>query len=270
MPKGLGGLDLGVNVNINGNQLASQIARAVRRMTPDENRYRDRTDTWLFFEGNNATQAVVGSLPRYDRRFPLSKMSINVKDVSWFENDEARSVLVQDAMAGDELLVFDNPAGKQNDDWALIKIKKNIKYLVIGTFEQNYANEFYQIRFSRKNGLDGKISHVRNGGAGVPPGKGPAAPSAGKPLTGVTVPRVDLQRGAQGAAVKQLQRALVKARVMTQAQMDTGPGVFGPQTQAALKKFQRAHGVEAIGVYGPKTRAAFVRLGAKLAKAAKP
>jgi peptidoglycan hydrolase-like protein with peptidoglycan-binding domain len=97
-----------------------------------------------------------------------------------------------------------------------------------------------------------------------------SAPAAGKPLKGVTVPGVDLQRGAQGAAVKQLQRALVKARVMTQAQMNTGPGVFGPVTQASLKKFQRAHRVEAIGVYGPKTRAAFVRLGAKLAKAPKP
>ena len=93
-----------------------------------------------------------------------------------------------------------------------------------------------------------------------------AAPAPSKPLTGVTVPGVALQRGAQGAAVKQLQSALVKARVMTQAQMNTGPGTFGPQTQASLKKFQRAHGVPAIGVYGPKTRAAFVHLGAKVAK----
>jgi cell wall-associated NlpC family hydrolase len=97
-----------------------------------------------------------------------------------------------------------------------------------------------------------------------------ATTAAGKPLKGVTVPSVGLQRGAQGAAVMQLQRALVKARVMTQAQMNTGPGIFGPQTQASLKKFQRAHGVEATGVYEPKTRAAFVRLGAKLAKAPKP
>jgi peptidoglycan hydrolase-like protein with peptidoglycan-binding domain len=91
------------------------------------------------------------------------------------------------------------------------------------------------------------------------------APVAGKPLRGVRVPGVNLQRGAQGAAVKQLQSALVQTRVMTQAQMNTGPGSFGPQTQASLRKFQRAHGVEAIGVYGPKTRAAFVRLGAKVA-----
>ena len=97
-----------------------------------------------------------------------------------------------------------------------------------------------------------------------------AAPAAGKPLSGVKVPGVNLQRGAQGGAVKQLQSALVKAKAMTQAQMNTGPGMFGPQTQRSLKKFQQAHGVEAIGVYGPKTRAAFVRLGAKVAAVPRP
>ena len=63
-----------------------------------------------------------------------------------------------------------------------------------------------------------------------------AGPAAGKPLSGVTVPGVDLQRSAQGAAVKQLQSALVKAGMMTQAQMNTGPGIFGPQTLAALQQ----------------------------------
>lgn len=93
---------------------------------------------------------------------------------------------------------------------------------------------------------------------------------ASKPLRGVTLPGVDLERGAEGPAVKQLQRALVKLRLMTQQQMNTGPGIFGPITQAALKKFQRAHGVDPIGVYGPKTRAAFVRLGAKIGRVPKP
>src|SRR5262245_36586784 len=44
-----------------------------------------------------------------------------------------------------------------------------------------------------------------------------AAPAAGKPLRGVTVPGVDLKRGSTGGAVKQLQGALVKLRLMTQA-----------------------------------------------------
>jgi peptidoglycan hydrolase-like protein with peptidoglycan-binding domain len=46
--------------------------------------------------------------------------------------------------------------------------------------------------------------------------------------------------------------------------MNTGPGVFGPKTEAALKEFQAAHGVPNTGYYGPKTRAAFEKLGAKV------
>ncbi|MFZ5890749.1 MAG: peptidoglycan-binding protein [Myxococcota bacterium] len=97
-----------------------------------------------------------------------------------------------------------------------------------------------------------------------------AALAASKPLQGVTVPGVDLRRGAEGSGVRQIQHALVRLRLMTQQQMNTGPGIFGPITEAALKKFQKGHGVDSTGVYGPKTRAAFVRLGAKLGRVPKP
>jgi hypothetical protein len=70
--------------------------------------------------------------------------------------------------------------------------------------------------------------------------------------------------------VKQLQLALVKLHLMTQTQMNTGPGIFGPLTEAALEKFQRAHHVDPIGVYGPKTRTAFAQLGATLGRVPTP
>ncbi len=105
------------------------------------------------------------------------------------------------------------------------------------------------------------------------PGTGPKPTEPSKPskpdpkpasLKGAPLPAGDLKRGAQGAAVKQLQAALVKAGNMTQKEMNTGPGVFGPRTESALKEFQAAHGVPATGYYGPKTRAAFEKLGAKV------
>ncbi len=74
-----------------------------------------------------------------------------------------------------------------------------------------------------------------------------------------TVPQSDLQRGSTGEEVKQLQSALVKLGYMTQAQMDSGPGTFGPQTEASLKSFQSDHGVPSTGNYGPLTRAALTR-----------
>jgi N-acetylmuramoyl-L-alanine amidase len=76
-----------------------------------------------------------------------------------------------------------------------------------------------------------------------------AAPSKG-------VPQRDLRRGDQNADVQKLQTALVKLGHMTQKQMNTGPGIFGPQTEAAVKSFQSSQGVPNTGFYGPMTRAA--------------
>ena len=104
------------------------------------------------------------------------------------------------------------------------------------------------------------------------PAAQPSAPAAvrGGSLQGVTLPGESLKKGDRGPAVEQLQKALVKTGNMTAAEMKTGPGVFGPKTEAALKEFQKAHGVDAIGIYGPKTRAAFEKLGAKIGGSAGP
>lgn len=56
-----------------------------------------------------------------------------------------------------------------------------------------------------------------------------------------------LDKGATGADVKTLQSFLVKHKHMTQAQMDTGPGTFGSQTQAAVQAYQKAAGIVSSG-----------------------
>ncbi len=102
---------------------------------------------------------------------------------------------------------------------------------------------------------------------GTAPAGGGSAPAPTKPAStssvkGLDLPEGDLEKGAKGAAVKQLQTALVKTGHLSQADMNTGPGIFGPKTEAALKKFQAANGVPNTGYYGPLTRAAFKKLGA--------
>lgn len=72
-------------------------------------------------------------------------------------------------------------------------------------------------------------------------------------------PGINLQPGMKGDAVKQLQQYLVANRYMTQQQMDTGPGIYGPQTTAAVAKLQASKNVDnssGPGYYGPKTIAA--------------
>lgn len=78
----------------------------------------------------------------------------------------------------------------------------------------------------------------------------------------ITLPTGELDRGDRGQKIRQLQEALKQLGYMTQSQIDTGPGVFGPRTEAALERFQREHRdaqnrrLEVDGIYGPLTRGA--------------
>ncbi|HYN97574.1 MAG TPA: peptidoglycan-binding domain-containing protein [Pilimelia sp.] len=60
-----------------------------------------------------------------------------------------------------------------------------------------------------------------------------------------------LKRGHRNAAVKRLQQNL---NVCFNGADIADDGVFGPQTEAALERTQRALGIEDDGVYGPVTR----------------
>ena len=60
-----------------------------------------------------------------------------------------------------------------------------------------------------------------------------------------------LKRGDRGNAVWHLQSTL--SRLGHRVAVD---GVFGPQTDAAVRTFQRRHGLAADGIVGPRTRAA--------------
>lgn len=62
-----------------------------------------------------------------------------------------------------------------------------------------------------------------------------------------TTSRPTLRRGSTGAAVSRLQMLL---------QVDTsqgGAGTFGPRTEAAVRQFQTANGLNADGIVGPET-----------------
>jgi predicted chitinase/murein DD-endopeptidase MepM/ murein hydrolase activator NlpD len=129
---------------------------------------------------------------------------------------------------------------------------------------KGYKTTGQLVTFSGGNPRPGTAPANGNGGSAPANGTGDKPAPARGTMSGLTLPSGDLERGARGPEVEQLQRALVKGGFMTQAEMNTGPGIFGPKTEAALKEFQAANGVDAIGRYGPKTRAAFEKLGAKV------
>lgn len=66
--------------------------------------------------------------------------------------------------------------------------------------------------------------------------------------------QTNLKKGMEGESVSKLQDFLISKGFMGADQKATGPGKFGPQTEEALKAYQRSHGLKDDGILGPKTR----------------
>ena len=73
-----------------------------------------------------------------------------------------------------------------------------------------------------------------------------------------------LKRGDRGAEVQEIQEMLVRLGFLTQREMNTGKGTFGPKTEAAVKEFQHEHGLDPGGTVTLETRTA-IRAVAKAA-----
>jgi GH25 family lysozyme M1 (1,4-beta-N-acetylmuramidase) len=72
------------------------------------------------------------------------------------------------------------------------------------------------------------------------------------------VPVPPLAPGDKSIQVLKLQDLLVRSGFMTNAQVSTGPGLFGPRTKAALINLQAALGVLSSGIFDEGTRAAVI------------
>ena len=86
-----------------------------------------------------------------------------------------------------------------------------------------------------------------------------AAPVAKKVVDGFERKSVTaslLQRGMMGPAVTQLQQRLVAAKFMPTNDFKSGPGVYGPRTEAAVKRLQAHVGLPVTGIAAPSTLAA--------------
>jgi peptidoglycan hydrolase-like protein with peptidoglycan-binding domain len=96
-------------------------------------------------------------------------------------------------------------------------------------------------------------------GTGTTPGTSGTTPGTSTGAMGGAV----LREGSSGAEVKQLQEQLNKLGFGVGA----ADGEFGPKTEAAVKKFQAAKGLEADGLAGPKTMEALKKALAQEAAA---
>ncbi len=90
----------------------------------------------------------------------------------------------------------------------------------------------------------------------------PAIPGSvpGQNTTTSVVPIEGLSRGNRGSEVEKLQSLLVRLGEMTEAEKATGPGIFGPKTQASLQDFQDNLGIAATGNFDSPTREALEQI----------
>ena len=104
----------------------------------------------------------------------------------------------------------------------------------------------------------GGFQNPSNTAGGIVPQGTPAPLPTGsvQQTTSILPPAVSLQPGQTGPEVEKLQKYLVANGYMTQAEMDTGPGIYGRKTKTAVEQLQKTLNVPnstGPGFYGPRT-----------------
>jgi len=154
-----------INIDLDGNQLIDDVASwlsSAYGLIGDKDKTCWDGDDLLFYEGNYCTQNTVGSIPTRKWTGDYNE-GFNLKRLDCFDNDEARSVIILPTFEGQDFIVCDHPTDCTKDDWTYVYVykmpgaKTGIK---IETFEETGQNEYVHMIYSKKNGLDGKISRI--------------------------------------------------------------------------------------------------------------
>ncbi|NRD75250.1 metallophosphoesterase [Shewanella sp. VB17] len=110
---------------------------------------------FVFYEGNNGTQNIVCTVPGVN-----GKVDMKDHDYSCDEN-ETRSVVLEQMPAGTEVIVFDADSYDYNDDYAEITVLKEIlTSYTINSFEDDFNDGTVDVNFHKKQDgdLDGKVT----------------------------------------------------------------------------------------------------------------
>lgn len=106
------------------------------------------------YEGNNASQNKVCDLHARDR-------TVNFKEESSCDNDEARSVVLTNIRAGTRIYLYDDPDCESGDDWTKIEALQDVHRYVVNSVEQNSETSRVKVTHHHDNGLAGKVSCVK-------------------------------------------------------------------------------------------------------------
>ncbi|HLO86438.1 MAG TPA: hypothetical protein VK203_15770 [Nostocaceae cyanobacterium] len=114
----------------------------------------------VFYEGNGCTQDIVFT---YNSEVAANDNCQTSGTACYGDNDEARSLLITGfAKPATRIKVYDSPSADTTDDYAVIDILPDLppEGSCVSTFEQSTIRPGFRMSYVRKDGLDGKISHV--------------------------------------------------------------------------------------------------------------
>lgn len=146
-----------------GVELAKWLLEKGYKAVQDRDTYRRESDNYWLYEGNFCSEQMAGSF--WPRR-GLVGSYVNAKKVSFIQNDEARSIFIRGPVnRGEVIWVCDHPSNCYKDDYSRIELLADIpadKGYCVGSFERSYTDPVVRVAYTRKNGLDGKVSSVYN------------------------------------------------------------------------------------------------------------
>jgi peptidoglycan hydrolase-like protein with peptidoglycan-binding domain len=114
-----------------------------------------------------------------------------------------------------------------------------------GQNTESAVRQFQKARRLTVDGVVGPATRKALGGTTVTKPTSPSSPSKGSDLAKSGI----LKKGSKGASVKELQRILTAKGYNTKG-LD---GIFGQNTDKAVRQFQKARGLAVDGIVGPNT-----------------
>lgn len=112
----------------------------------------------VLYEGNRATQDIVCGIPGGE----ATALDFTKESPKGCENDEARSARLFGLRAGTTFTVFDSPRGNRSDDYATVRVLRDLKdrTVTIPSFHTSYNDGDVAVEARYRNGLDGSISRL--------------------------------------------------------------------------------------------------------------
>lgn len=104
----------------------------------------------VFYEGNNATQAIVQTVE-----------DIPGQDFKPVHNDGIRSLRLYGVRPGCSIRASDSPDGSPNDDFCIINVKRDSPEYTVNIFERSYEDEFVVVTLIPGKGINGKVARIK-------------------------------------------------------------------------------------------------------------